>query len=509
MMPSPHNSQDAAVSKKIKPAYSLRRRLWLATIVVNMCFFAVAVVAVVGTSWHITDRMMRESLQEAGMLILVASRDFHERGMMPDRFNESDLPPPLPNVRINQNRIAYQIVHNDQVVARTITAPKEPFVEHFTRDRGFVTVSRNNRDWRVFVVKSRNANFEVQVGRPLAPYVRFLTRIGKQLLVPAIILLALFGGISLLITRRLMRPINEVTANVTQKSSEDLTPVDVQRLPAELVPLVASLNGMLARLEHSLEAERRFTADAAHELRTPLAALSMKAQLLKRQHPEAADAFTALSADIARCTSLIEQLLLLARLDPMNTDPNVPLQEISLSQYTDEWLAPHLAAAKARNISLTRRVATSDARIRINPELIGTALHNLIANAIKYSNEGCRVELQSRVDGNTLVITVADDGPGVPPEHLDKLTHRFYRVLGTGKTGSGLGLSIVARIAEIHHGTINFGQGLDGKGFAVTLTLPLVATNSEGGLRNEECGIRNSEVGIRNSEFGIRNSEFY
>ncbi|MDR0587415.1 MAG: two-component sensor histidine kinase, partial [Burkholderiales bacterium] len=287
---------------------------------------------------------------------------------------------------------------------------------------------------------------------------------------PAFILFLIFAGVQVWVSRKLMAPLNQVTALVTQKSPRDLSPIQIEKLPGELSPLVGSINAMLPRLSRALEAEQRFTSDAAHELRTPLSALAMKAQLLKRQYPEVEPALLALTTDINRATSLIEQLLQLARLDPLNDDIHpITEEEIALADYVEGWLAPHREVARQKGISLTHTIPP-DLLARVNPGLLGIALRNLIENALIYTEQGGKIEVSAGVKETGLTLTVADNGVGVPPEHYAQLANRFYRVLGTGKTGSGLGLSIVKRIAELHRGTLTFGEGLDGKGLSVTVT---------------------------------------
>jgi two-component system sensor histidine kinase QseC len=459
----------------LSSAYSLRRRLWISALIVNIAFWVLAASVIMWTSWRITNHMINEALHETGMLILVASRDFRERGLLPDEISEMmTLPQSSPDAprRIGRNHIQYQIVIGGHVINKTPLAPDTPFVDDFDFTRGYVTKTINGRSWRIFIVQSDSGNIEVQVGRPIWPYVRFLGGIGSRMAPFALILLVIFGAINRGITHKLMKPLESLTSSVTQKTSHDLSPVSVERLPSELAPLVESLNALLARLSRALEAERRFTADAAHELRTPLSALKMKAQLLKRQHPEAAQAFDAFTEDISRSVGLIEQLLLLARLDPMNPGQTLSLAETDVRELVDAALSDRRTAAALRQIVLSASVPDG-LTANLNADLVKIALRNLVGNAIKYIDEGGHVETSAAKENGALVLKVADDGPGVSPEYYEQLTHRFFRVLGTGKTGSGLGLSIVARVVELHGGTLTFGKGIDGKGFGATMTLPL------------------------------------
>ncbi len=421
---------------------------------------------VVGVGLHISNRMMNMALREAGMLIISVTSEFHQKGILPESMRE---PRPSADFR----HLQYQIVVDGEVATRTQYAPLTPFVTGFQNTQGFEDIKIDGRPWRVFIIKNYGGNFEAQVARPLAPHYRFLYEVVVRFAFPALFLLVILGVISWWITNRLMGPLRLATAAIAAKSPQDLSPLVVDKLPSELVPLVEALNNVFDRLQHALESERRFTADAAHELRTPLAALRMKAQLLERQRPDLVSSLDTLTADINRSTMLVEQLLLMARLDPLNpADQGCLLrQRIALRPFIEKHLDQHRAQAVKRNIALKTDIP-SDPEIEANPDMLAIALRNLIDNALTYIDEGCVVCVSAQVKNGALEIQVADDGPGVSTEYYAHLTDRFFRVLGTKKPGSGLGLSIVQRIAELHGGSLHFGSGLDGRGFSATLKFP-------------------------------------
>jgi Signal transduction histidine kinase len=452
----------------MKP-YSLRKRLWVSVLLTTLFFWFVALGAIFGTGWHIANRLMNQSLHESGMLILKATTDFHERGILPERLRQEPVPSPSHRMRGMQ----YQIVSGGQVISRTQFAPEIPFVADFQERRGFVDIENEGLKWRIFVVKNRGGNFEVQVGRPLAPYIFLLLKIGEHLIIPALLLLLALATISWWMISRLLAPLNQAAQKLTEKSPNDLTPVVVDHAPNEMLPLLESLNSVLSRLATALESERRFTADAAHELRTPLAALGMKAQLLERQRPELAPALAALSADIQRSTALIEQLLLLARLDPLHPQDSGALlfKKTNIHDLLEKQIAAYKSTAAQRHITL-KVEADRDLEVAVNPDLIAIALRNLIDNAMRYIDDGCTVIVRAAQKDTSWQLSVTDNGPGVAPEHYQHLTERFFRVLGSGKPGSGLGLSIVNRVAELHHGTLTFTPGHQGKGFSAILTMP-------------------------------------
>jgi two-component system sensor histidine kinase QseC len=230
---------------------------------------------------------------------------------------------------------------------------------------------------------------------------------------------------------------------------------------------------MLARLQSSLERERAFTADAAHELKTPLAAIKVQAQVALGE-PDAALQRLAMERvvrGVDRSARLAEQLLLLARLDMHEKLSTVPLKPASEAKNA---LLANERSAQQKNISVSL-LGDTHAEIYAEPVLIGILLDNLLDNAIKYGRDGGRIEVAVRRAEDRVQLTVRDDGPGVAPDDLARLTHRFFRATGQQATGSGLGLSIVARIAEHFGARLHLGTGIGNGGLAVELSFPAYA----------------------------------
>jgi two-component system sensor histidine kinase QseC len=292
-----------------------------------------------------------------------------------------------------------------------------------------------------------------------------LEDMAENLAWPALGLLALLGLSSWLLIRRLMRPLEDTAKLINSKSPDDLTPVQGGNPPRELQAMLDALNTLMARLSTALESERRFTSDAAHELRTPLAGLRMRVQLIERelQLPDAH--LQQLRADLDRCTALVESLLALTRLEPQ-AEP-LKLEPVDLNQLLDS-LSPSWSSV---SVNMERALAVTS--LQAAPVLLSSALRNLIGNAIRYGGTGVRVRIETtrRHDGG-IRLAVRDKGPGVPLEQRSRLGERFFRVLGTGQAGNGLGLSIVARIAALHDAALSFEDGLDGQGLSVVLDFP-------------------------------------
>jgi two-component system sensor histidine kinase QseC len=238
----------------------------------------------------------------------------------------------------------------------------------------------------------------------------------------------------------------------------------------EVAPLVRSLNRLFERVAASLARERQFTADAAHELRTPIAALRTQAQVAlgATADEERTKALRQVLAGCDRATRLVDQMLTLARLDPARPQP---FTSCNLGAIVRAALAE--AAPSAMRKSIEVELVGDDAHaVTGDPALLAILARNLIDNAVRYGMPGTRVCVSVVRHADMVELEIADDGPGVPPAELGRLGERFYRQTGTRETGSGLGLSIVRRIAEVHGGTVKFHAAETGTGLVVSVRLP-------------------------------------
>ena len=270
--------------------------------------------------------------------------------------------------------------------------------------------------------------------------------------------------------RRGLQPLESMASEVSTRTFDNLAPVASSKVPREALPLAEAIDRLLARLAAARDNERRFTADAAHELRTPLAAIRVQAQVA-RMAPESEARERALSNVIAgldRATRLVEQLLRLARLDPLARLPQTETVELGgLLEGVFVELRDHYPQAE-----LSLEISGSDS-IPGDADLLRVALRNLVDNAVRYA-DGAAVALFVRRDpeGDALLLGVSDDGPGVADNELTRLRERFYRSPTVQPlSGSGLGLAIVERIAELHGATLRLINRPEG-GFEAALRWP-------------------------------------
>ncbi|OON59680.1 two-component sensor histidine kinase [Massilia sp. KIM] len=447
--------------------WSLRRRLLAAIVSASVALWLASLGILAAIAWNETGEVFDDALEETGALILAATTDWHERGLL-----ESPRPA-RPEAR--KLDLAYQIVREGRVLQRTGDAPQHPFVAGFDEDSGFADAHVEGRRWRVFVIRDGAGRFEVQVGQEVGERLEILEDLADSLWLPVLGVLGLLALVAWLLIGRVLRPLRRTAAAIAAKSADDLAQVPAGGQPREVLPIVQALNGVLARLDTALQSERRFTADAAHELRTPLAGLHMQVQLLQRQHPELAGSFHKLRQDIGRVTGLVDSLLTLARLDPLARG-QLARRPVALAPLVERLLAAHAEEAARRGIALATRLEIE--QVDADPQMLEIALRNLLDNALRYCPAGSRIELAALRLGAHERIAVRDDGPGVDEASRRRLSERFFRVLGQGQGGSGLGLSIVRRIAELHGAELSFGVGLDGRGLGVSLDLPHAAPAS-------------------------------
>ena len=269
--------------------------------------------------------------------------------------------------------------------------------------------------------------------------------------------------------KRQLRPLNKISREIGSKSAQDLTPVQSPDPEInELQPIVRQLNAMLSRLEKSLAAEQRFTADASHELRSPLSAIQMRLQVLKRKYQEDAQLRQALQMiqnDVNRGTQILENLLLLARLDPEHAE-HLPKQQVNLKVLVQEVLQALQPLAQEKEIHWNLKL--EDAVIEANAELIFSCIRNLVDNAIRYTPVQGQVEIRTIVESQNVQLMIENSGEGIQADVLQRLGERFYRALGTRTQGSGLGLSICQKIMQLHTAKIDYAPSVLG-GLKVSL----------------------------------------
>jgi two-component system, OmpR family, sensor histidine kinase QseC len=407
---------------------------------------------------HELDELLDGHLAQAAALLVAQQA----RGISDDDHHDINTP----NLHRYAPKVAFQVFHEGDLVLRSANAPSAPMVpweKHFRS--GFETVTINGKAWRVFAAYGTESDIQVYVGEQAASRTSILWAVLRSTLWPigmAFPLLALAIWWAVYSGTRPLRTLN--TALGTRRP-QALEPIALSKTTSEITPIVDSLNALFSRIGALLETERRFTADAAHELRTPIAAIRTQAQVALaetddtlRQH-----ALRNTLDGCDRATRLVEQLLTLSR---METNASPTMEPVDMSALARQVVAELAPKAIGKNQALEFAGADQCA-IRGNEALLAALVRNLVDNAIRYSPEKAHICVAVACRGGRSELSVEDSGPGMLNADLQRLGERFFRVLGTGESGSGLGWSIVRRIAEVHRLEVRADRSAQFGGLAV------------------------------------------
>lgn len=480
---------------------SLQKRLLGLVLGLVLLIWSLMAVAVWFDARHELDELLDAHLAQAAAL-LVLQDGSSTAGETEDESQDADAGRghQAPNLHRYAPRVAFQVFHEGRLSRRSANAPSQPMMEPDAGGRfptGLHTVSLQGRSWRVFVGRGPAGDVQVLVAEQSRSRGEILSAVlrgavGALLLALPLLALAIWWAV-----RQGTRPLRELGRLLAQRSPQSLETLSLRAPPAEMQPLLAALNQLFRRIEALLAAERRFTADAAHELRTPIAAIRAQAQVARAALAPGDEALRqhALDATLQGCERaghLVEQLLTLARLeqDPGFAAAAPPLELAPLARQVLADLAPAaLLRGQDLSLELAPAVASGAAsgRVRGDATLLAVLLRNLVDNGLRYSPAGARIRLQldaGAAPGEGLRLSVADSGPGLAPESLARLGERFFRVLAAGTdgeasapasaqtSGSGLGWSIVRRIAEVHGLRIALGRSAELGGLEVRLDFP-------------------------------------
>jgi two-component system OmpR family sensor kinase len=337
---------------------------------------------------------------------------------------------------------------------------------------GYETVSVEGQDWRVFTLRAPERT--IQVAAPMRLRRDQATSMALRILVPVLVAIPVYGVLIWLVIGKGLRPLVDMARAIRRRAPASLEPLPAAGLPVEVAPMASELNALLDRLRLALETQRRFTADAAHELRSPLTALQMQLDLVERAAtPEAArQAIAGLRSAMRRAARLVDQLLTMARLDPAAAAES--FVTVDLAAVAAAVAAESEPLAEGKRVEL-RLAELQPAAVRGQPSGLHALVRNLVDNAVRYTPSGGRVTLAVHEEGGEAVLQVDDTGPGIPAQERERVLDRFYRVPGSGAEGSGLGLAIVRQVAQAHGARLSFDDADGGRGLRVRVRFPRTA----------------------------------
>lgn len=417
--------------------YSLRGRLlaWISIPIILATLFAMA------SSYYFA----RHEIEEVYDAQLVHSAkvllQLTEHEIMEDEGFHLGLENPDLQHRYERN-LGFRIWVGNSLITQS---PSTKNFRDFEARPGFSNHIIDAREWRFFVFLDPVNKIKIEVSERYDIRYELIIQLMVSLLVPALLFLPVILLIVWIGVRKVLKPVVKISADVDRRGSDDLSPIQKETMPWEIAPLVMALNRLFERLEQSFKREREFTDHAAHELRTPLAAMKTQTQVLMKKAkdiPQCADGLDNLQSSIDRATHLVEQLLSLARLQ----HEDLPQERTDLSHLLNDALMDIMVGAQQKNIVLKTDIADK-CFVRAHGDSVRILLRNLLDNAVKYTPDGGTVTI-TLTSGGALSIT--DTGPGLSAEDKARVFERFVRVDKSGQAGSGLGLSIAQWIANAH-----------------------------------------------------------
>lgn len=452
---------------------SIRRSLLLTLITITVAIWSMTVITSYYDARHEIGELFDAQLaQSARTLLSVAGHELEELegSTLTSAHVHFHTPSILQaNGHTYEHKLAYQLWKQPEnhLLLRSFNAPDSPLSEH---SGSYSTRQIGDEMWRVFSLLDKSTGFQVQVGQALFIRDELTDHIAQRIGSPVIIALPLLTLLIFFGIGRSLRPLQRLAEAVVHRAPDNLEPIDSKNVPNEISPLVNALNSLFERLGRAFENDRRFTADAAHELRTPLAAMKTQAQVAERSKSAAErdSAIGKMLEGVDRATRLVEQLLTLARVDPDTGQAKGG--PVDLQRLAQGAIADHEQLARTKGITLQLKSDKAHS-VTGHRDSLCILMRNLVDNAIRYTPEGGEVQVSLYEEEGTISLCVEDNGPGIPETERERIFGRFIRLAGQETNGSGLGLSIVQRIAGLHRAELSLGQSTLG-GLEICVKFP-------------------------------------
>ena len=441
---------------------SLQGRL-LALILALVCGVWVAMAVL---TWldvrHELDELLDSHLAQAAALLVAQQAG---------EIEDDDAGVNAPTLHRYAPRVAFQVFHEGRLSLRSSNAPAQPMLA-FTgsAEQGFRTIVMGGAMWRVFATHGREHDVQVFVGGQIESRNAILRAVLRSVLTPTLIALPLLALAVWWAVRQGVAPMRFLSRVLAQRQPRNLQPIAVDGAPSEMTPMLDSLNGLFQRIAELMAFERRFTADAAHELRTPIAAIRTQAQvaLASVDDAERRHALQSTLQGCDRATRLVEQLLALSRLESGTAPATSHLELGAVVRQVVADIAS-LALDKQQTLEVE---STEDCRVDAEATLLSMLIRNLVDNAIRYAPPGAQVRVSTRRGDRGSQLVVEDSGPGMSAADIEHLGERFFRVIGSGESGSGLGWSIARRIAAAFAAEVRVSRSAALGGLCVEIGFP-------------------------------------
>jgi two-component system sensor histidine kinase QseC len=376
---------------------------------------------------------------------------------------------------VETSSTAFQIWHNQQLISRSNNSPETPMANLTT---GFQNSNFGQYRWRNYVHNNPETGRWVITAERTDIRNHLIDSLIIKSALPIVVMLPIASIIIWFLVGTGLKPLRQLSDQLQQKQEQDLSPVSLINPSKELQPLVVSSNKLLARLENSFQRAKRFSADAAHELRTPISGLKVNLYNLQAESPNDNN-LKSLISGVDRMGHLVEQILSLYRTTPDQYMAN--FEHLNLHAITQQSIAQQYSIFETKNQQV--EFIGEDVYLKCDRFTIETLLNNLLSNASKYTPEHGQIEISISEDDDYIRLKIEDSGPGIPEDKYHRVFDRFYRLDGdqhdSDIEGCGLGLSIVQHIVQLHHGKIKLSHSKFSTGLAITIEFPINSLNTK------------------------------
>ena len=463
---------------------SIQKRLHKRVLLVSIALVGVFLLFAYVTVQHETDELFDAQLARSARLILSLAQAEIKEGMHGiarfQQFLESNRLQAAGDEHIEgeearvdghyyETKLAFVVARSpEDVFLHSYNAP----VELAQVDQpGYATRRYGDDDWRVFRLDSGDGSLYCVTAERLDVRNDLIYTLSSDLIALFVALLLTLAVVIWFAIGSGLAPLRLLAEQIRRRDVDNLSEVSVENVPQEVRAIIQSLNRLFKRLSAALTRERHITSDAAHELRTPLAAVKLHAELALSAtgHEDREQSLQYVIDGTDRCTHLVDQLLKLARLEPQAVARQ--RRAVELTALVSDMLHQHREQAAARHIALRERLPAT-CTVRGDEDALRLMLRNLLDNAISYTQRGGRVEVSIQLQQDRVCLVVADNGPGIAADKRERIFERFYRVENHEKTGCGIGMAIVARVCELHQASIELSDPETGSGLVVTVCLP-------------------------------------
>lgn len=458
------------MSVEAAPRWSLRRLLLAVLLALTLALWGGSAFIVYLEARRESQELFDQSLAETAHLLLsLAENEATEHGTALATNLRIPERPDYHRYLLFQIRDAQQ-----RLLYKNGGAPFGAFSQRATDGFSWVQIGAHRS--RLYSSWNANRTLQIQVAEPSSHREEISSRFFYKVTGFGVVLAMLAGLAIWWCIDRVFRVLQVSANEVGARTPNDLADVPLRGAPSEVFPLLLAINRLFGRVRQSMEYEQRFTGDAAHELRTPLAAIKTNLQVMQRARSveEREEFIAGLNASVDRAGRLVDQLLTLAQLDPQGCH-GVALEEADLATLLTEEQSYWQSLAVGHHL----RVDIAHAPCRIERESLRMLLRNLVDNAVRYTPVPGRIVVSCGQSEGRSYLRVADSGPGIAPQMQGRVFERFFRLAGAKVPGSGLGLSIVRRIIDMHGAEIRLGTGIDHSGLGVTVSFPVLAKRDE------------------------------